>query len=488
MALNANAATVTSSTASVAASHRAQATETDWTASKLASSVLRMLGQDNPKFITQAPLHLDVLGGMGQYVGALTLSLPLAEHVCVAVQSRDDQSLSVSRVENDEDHSAKVVTLTLDHLINSGQLIESGAIADVVSSIEDQAIICVVGAMVECVRQGLLPVTALSTTLSFGHTGGINDGVDFEAALMAGAITSIAKVCSVELDPAAIQLAFLEVQSNWVKRALGLGGLGAILNGEAHAISQVRFDPYTYVGSFPFPDDIVIVGIDTGVRHAGAHEKYTKARVATQMGRQLVSRIVEHDGLTDIRWDGLLSRLSVNDYTERFRDRLPSQIKGSDYLSRFGPIDDPLTEVEPSVMYKVRSRTEHHIYEHARAGHFIEALARAVRTKTTAPLIEAGDLMYASHWSYGQRSGLGAIETDVLVNILRQYGSGCEIYGAKVSGRGCGGVVVSLMRQSEQSRAAIDSAMADYHKQTSLTPTLLCGSLPGTLVSGACRA
>ncbi len=488
MALDANAATVTSSTASVVTTHRARAAETDWTASQLATTVLRSLEGVNPKFITQSPLPLDVLGGMGHFVGALTLSLPLAEHVCVAVQSRDDQSMSVSRVGHAGHPATDVVTVALDCLVNGDGVIETDAITCVTSEIQGDEVICVVGALVECVRQGLLPVTALSATIGFGLTGGISDDVDFEAALMCGAVVSIAKALNVELDAAALHTAFLAVQSNWVCRAIGLGGLGAILSGEAHALSQVRFNPYAHVGSFPFPDDIAIVGIDTGVRHDRSHEKYTRARVATQMGRELVGRIVEHDRLTDMRWDGLLSQLTINDYTDRFRNRLPAQIKGSDYLARFGPINDPLAVVEPSAMYKVRSRTEHHIYEHARSGQFIEALARAVRTKTTAPLVEAGDLMYASHWSYGQRSGLGAIETDVLVNILRQYGSNCEIYGAKVSGQGCGGIIVSLMRQTEQSRAALDSALADYRQQTSLTPTLLCGSLPGALVSGACRA
>ncbi len=488
MALDAKAATVTTPTASVVATHRARTPETDWTASKLSATVLAGLVARHPKFITQAPLSLDVLGGMGQFVGALTLSLPLAEHVCVAVQLTDDQSLSVSRTAASQDDSPEVVTIAVDRLVVNRGVIEADAITHVASELQNGAVICVVGVLVECVRQGLLPVTALSASISFGLTGGISKGLDFEASLMSGAVISIAKALDVEVEVTAIHQACLEVQTKWIQRAIGLGGMGAVLSGEAHAISQVRFDPYTYVGSFPFPDDIAIVGIDTGARLDCAHVKYTKARIAAQMGRELVSRIVEHDNITDMSWDGLLSRLTVNDYTDRFRNRLPSQIKGSDYLARFGPLSDRLAVVEPSVLYKVRSRTEHHIYEHARSGQFIEALARAVRTKTTAPLIEAGDLMYASHWSYGQRSGLGAIETDVLVNILRQYGSNFEIYGAKVSGRGCGGMVVVLMRQTEQSRNALDSALADYRQQTSLTPTLLSGSLPGAMVSGARRA
>ncbi len=488
MALDAKAAVVTSSTPSVGTSHRTRPVETDWTASKLATEVLRPLDGAKPRYITQAPLPLDVLGGMGQYVGALVLSLTLADHVCVAVQPSENNSLSICHVGHTDDHEVGVVHVALDRLVAGAGVIEAEAIAILASEIQDDTVIGVVGILVECIRHGLLPVTALSTTISFGLTHSSIDDVDFQVALMSGVVVSIAKVLNVTVDAISCHTAFQAVQSTWMRRAIGLEGIGAILHGEAHALSQVRCDPYTCMGMLPLPDDIAIVGIDTGVRHSHACEKYTKARVASQMGREIVNRIIEHDELTDLHWDGLLSRLTVNDYIDRFRDRLPAQIKGSDYISHFGSIDDPLAVIEPSVMYKVRSRTEHHIYEQARAVQFVEALARAVRTRKTSPLVEVGDLMYASHWSYGQRSGLGAIETDLLVNILRQYGSDCEIYGAKISGRGCGGIVVVLMRQTDQARAALDSAMADYHQQTSLSPTLLCGSLPGLIVSGACSA
>ena len=95
--------------------------------------------------------------------------------------------------------------------------------------------------------------------------------------------------------------------------------------------------------------------------------KYRRVRTATFMGRFLIDRIVGHDGAGNLRWDGNLSRISVADYVDRFRDRIPTRLKGSEFLKRFGETGDPLTSVAAEVVYKIRSRTEHHVYEHSRS-------------------------------------------------------------------------------------------------------------------------
>jgi L-arabinokinase len=92
--------------------------------------------------------------------------------------------------------------------------------------------------------------------------------------------------------------------------------------------------------------------------------------------------------------------------------------------------------------------------------------------------------MYASHWSYGQRCGLGSIETDMLVNLLRQSDANPDIYGAKITGCGCGGVVAVLMRTSDRATAAVDQAIEDYQARAERKARLIRGSLPGALVSG----
>jgi L-arabinokinase len=178
-----------------------------------------------------------------------------------------------------------------------------------------------------------------------------------------------------------------------------------------------------------------------------------------------------------------LAGIGVDDYVRRFRDRLPRKLKGSEYLDRFGPLEESGTTIEPNATYRVRSRTEHHIYEHDRSCRFVE-LVRSARGGDEAGLIGAGEVMFASHWSYGQRCGLGCAEADTLVTLLRARGAGQGIYGAKVSGRGCGGMICVLMRDDRTARSALESCVDEYRRSTKRTATIHSGTRPGTLVGG----
>jgi L-arabinokinase len=202
------------------------------------------------------------------------------------------------------------------------------------------------------------------------------------------------------------------------------------------------------------------------------------------MGRGLIDRIIRHDRLDHIRWEGYLSTVAVNDFTEHFRDRIPTRLKGKEYISRFGDAGDPLTRVEPDEVYKIRSRTEHHIYEHDRSCKFIECMARASRARDDQPLRDAGEVMSASHWSYGQRCGLGSVETDRLVVLLREAGPDDGIYGAKITGRGCGGMCAVLKKCGDRADAALDRVVKQYMEEKGRGARILRGSLPGATLTG----
>jgi L-arabinokinase len=200
------------------------------------------------------------------------------------------------------------------------------------------------------------------------------------------------------------------------------------------------------------------------------------------MGRLLVDRIVRHEQRNHNWWDGYLSRISVSDYVGSLRDRIPTRMKGKDFLDHFGETGDSLTTIEPDQVYKIRSRTEHHIYEHARAFQFVECLARGMRTDDHRVFAEAGELMYASHWSYGQRCGLGDVRTDLIVNLVRKQGVGADLYGAKISGRGCGGLVAVLARTTDRAESAVEGVLESFKSKTGNEARLLRGSSSGALV------
>ncbi|MCH7883794.1 MAG: GHMP kinase, partial [Planctomycetes bacterium] len=82
--------------------------------------------------------------------------------------------------------------------------------------------------------------------------------------------------------------------------------------------------------------------------------------------------------------------------------------------------------------------------------------------------------------------GLGSIETDLLVNLIRRQGE-ADVFGAKVTGRGCGGVVAVLTRGTDRADAALKAAAEKYSEQTGHTVRFDRGSTPGALIAGAAR-
>ena len=99
-------------------------------------------------------------------------------------------------------------------------------------------------------------------------------------------------------------------------------------------------------------------------------------------------------------------------------------------------------------------------------------MRRAARSPHAHWLQSAGQLMNSSHWSYGQRCGLGTIETDVLVNLFQKRGIEQGIFGARISGAGAGGMVTVMASNNQRARDTVASVMAEYESRTGRKPVL----------------
>jgi len=453
--------------------------------SPLIKSVSKHLSGDGKRFVSVAPGRLDVMGSLADYTGALVLGIPLDHHACVAIQRRTDGVVSVVLSAGGSKREPKPVTVAVDKLCSaSGEVSDAVCCLALLGNSPPSEVVCCLGALVEGLRAGLLPCFPGGLSMAVDTTLADLSGAGRRAAVCAATLAAASGALDVTVDATGAALACAEVENNWLGRAVGVSGAAYSLSGQAGVINEVRCDPCNHSGTVPLPEGVALVGVHCGAIRKDAWEKFDQVRAATFMGRAVIDRIVKHERLDQIRWDGYLSRISVNDYVERFRNRLPTKIKGSEYLERLGDPEDSLTTVDSGVSYKVRSRTEHHIYEHARSCQFVECMNRAARSSNDRALVDAGELMYASHWSYGQRCGLGSVEADALLNSFRSLGQKHDLYGAKVTAQGCGGIVLVMMKNTDRGQAAFHQALEAYSQTTGLTPTVVRGSCCGALVSG----
>lgn len=453
--------------------------------SPLVESVSKHLSGSGARFASVAPGRLDVMGSLADYTGALVLGIPLQQHACVAMQRRTDGIVSIIVSAGASKNGGAPVEIAVEKLCpSSGSVLDAASCLKLLGKKRSADVVCCVGALVEGLRAGLLPGFSGGLSLAVDTTLADLSGAGRSGAVCGAALAAASGVLDVTIDAVGAALACGEVENAWLGRGVGVSGAACSLSGQAGVINEVRCDPCSLSGTVAIPDGVSLLGIHCGTIREDAWEKFEQVRTATFMGRAVIDRIVKHEHLDQIRWDGYLSRISINDYVERFRNRLPTKIKGREYLERLGDPGDPFTKVDASFSYKVRSRSEHHIYEHARSCQFVECMNRAARSSDDRALLDAGELMYASHWSYGQRCGLGSVAADVLLNCFRSQGPQADIFGAKVTAQGCGGIVLVLMKSTERAQTALGQAIDAYGEKSGHTPTVLRGSSCGALVGG----
>ncbi len=178
---------------------------------------------------------------------------------------------------------------------------------------------------------------------------------------------------------------------------------------------------------------------------------------------------------------GYLANLDPDHYKSFFREHLPLGMTGQLFLDRYGLANTCFAAVESSTVYEIRRATDHHVLEARRVRRFVEFLGQADQTtgrKRKLALDKAGHLMYASHFSYTNDALLGADECDLLVQLIRQRESS-GFYGARISGRGCGGTVVVMAETCVLADDSLAEIIELYERQTGRKPRLLAGSTPG---------
>lgn len=419
-------------------------------------------------------IPLNVMGGIAESAGALLLHAALAETVSAAVRRNSPGQVLINWYDSDGQNGAPPFVVAINELRSAdGLFLPAADIIERFGRKLNGPGLALLGAWVEAVREELFPVGENGWSLGGVGCPGLSTMSALKAPLVTAVLHAAAALHGVPLDACRVTAIAVAVQHDWLGWPLGVGDAHAATSGTVGGLQQFRSDMRKFAGTLELPPALEIIGVDCGTESTDARHTNQHVRAAAAMGRVLVRRIMEHDKLDLGTWNGHLSGLSMTDYVERFRDRLPMKMKGKEFLDRFGDPGDPYAPVKPELLYKVRSRTEHMVYEHARATHFTEFISRGVRKSDPQAYIDAGELMYASHWSYGQRCGLGGVETDYLVSQFRQAGKDRDILGAKICGRGCGGMVAVFKRATPVAEQALADVCGAYQQQMKRMPSVL---------------
>lgn len=424
--------------------------------------------------VGSAPQAFDLFAGMSERFGALTLHTALSTPAMVMAAPRSDGLLFVAPVTGSDRNGATPWQSPLAALRAGSTLIEARDGRISLALPPDLAIRCTVGTVVELAREGLVDLASGGFSISVADR--LPElAVESRAAGMCAAVAKgMLEENVVRQDRAKVARACRRAATDWAGTTATTVDVACALFAEVGLVGHQNAVDTSTDPSEPFrlPSNIVIHGVLASGPNDRDGEKFAHMLTASFMGGTLIDRILQHEEKNRSTGAFGFARMRIKEYVDRFRDRLPTKMSGKEFIDRFGNAAHGDFAIDPTDTYKVRSRTEHHIYEHSRADQFIQGLARAIRTGDRAHLVAAGSHMYSSHWSFGQRCGLGCPMADKLVGYFRDHCATRDIFGAKLTGHGCGGVIAVLALATNRAQDAMQEGLENCHKSTGIRPRL----------------
>ena len=463
-----------------------------------------------PVRISRAPGRLDVMGGIADYTGSLVCEMPLDRAASVALSARDDRQVQAFSFNLLDDHRPFTLRIPLDSIANSSltdlrrELSEpgrrwAGYLIGCLFLLHENGYVDLASPDVKGMNLALFSTVASGAGISSSaaiEVATMNNLIDHFgiARSLAGNSLPRPKEASFPLskksvDPMTIASMCQQVENRVVGAPCGIMDQATSCYGQAGSLMRLLCQPHEVQSPLLFPTGIRAVGINSNVKHTVGGGMYGKTRCAAFMGHKIILEKMRQMGLAAGKqlvadpMNGYLANLDLDDYKKYFRPFLPEQIKGSQFLLKYGSTIDSATKVELNVEYHVQQATDHHVFVASRVRNFCKFLEQAGRLDPEDPerkkvLDKAGHLMYASHLSYTNDALLGADECDMLVDLVRKN-EPAGLYGAKITGGGSGGTVAVLCDEGEAVDQTLYKIMAEYEAKTGLKPEVFLGTSPG---------
>lgn len=427
--------------------------------------------------MSQAPAVVDVMGGICEEGGSLVLTATLGVSVKVGCWQTQGRDLKVCFHGTQDDGTPREYAVPIASL---GTGDPSGHA--LVAACQEASCVWaapIILAVHRAIQEEVLPRPAAGLLVLVQSD--FPDGADLGApcATAAAVIDAIAKLQGLEIErlrKAAIAAHSVTALTGTARMRIGMTALCGAPDG---SLLQLRFLPQYSCEPLALPAGVTIAAVRTCLTRPTKLDRLQETRLCAEMGTQMILDLRRKDGQAIDAKGAHLAAITPAEFVERYRDRLPSKITAQAFVSKFGEFRGLNSTAKPKEVFKVRSRAEHHIYENRRVHDFVTNVVRARRTPSPDALIQAGELMYASHWSHSQRCGIGGVEADQLVNAIRSRGAREGLFGAKVTGGGEGGEIVVLMKDDQQARSALRAAADEAQALSGKSVELFNGSLAG---------
>jgi galactokinase len=416
--------------------------------------------------VTRSPGRLDVMGGIADYSGSLVLQYPIAEATFAAIQVIDQPVIEVTSI------GRKPYTLPLSSLVPNGEPLSYANARNLFAQDQEHHWAAyIIGVFVVLLRECDVSFSRGSRIVISSNVPE-GKGVSSSAALETATMQAVASAFRITLEPQAMALLCQKAENLVAGAPCGVMDQMTCVCGEKDALLALLCQPAELQSPVRVPEDISLWGIDSGERHAVSGSDYVSVRTGAFMGYRIIAE-------TEMQWKGYLANVSPEEFEREHVRRLPEEMSGAEFLSRYSRTTDTVTTIDPGRMYKIRRPAAHPVYEHHRVKLFRNLLMEPSSEERRK---ELGQLMYESHASYSA-CGLGSRGTDLIVSLVRAEGPANGLYGARITGGGSGGTVAILGKRDAQQ--TIGRVVERYADATGYRPYIFQGSSSGVARFGS---
>ncbi len=409
--------------------------------------------------------RLDVMGGIADYSGSLVLQMPIAEKTTVSIRKNETNTLKIKSLCEGK---------TLEFIISIDKIksITLGDYESVKPLFKDEKWASyIVGSIILLFWEKKINLTGFEILIESDIP--IGKGVSSSAALEVATLKVFSEYYQLDFKGTELPILAQKVENLIVGAPCGLMDQLTSYYGKPNHLLPILCQPDILHEPFPFPKDVYVMGIDSGVRHSVSGNDYGKVRTAAFMGYSIMANLEGFDTSNikqfkreELPFGGYLCNVRVPYYNANFSKILPKTMSGQEFIKQYGDIYDAVTTINLDEKYPVLNATRHAVFENSRVKKFQKAFLSIEKTLSKKiPFKLMGSFMDESNMSY-TACGLGSEKTEELVQmayLARNRG----IYGAKITGGGSGGTV-AILCVGEIGKQAVRDIWTQYQEKNAI--------------------
>jgi len=417
-----------------------------------------------------APGRLDFLGGIADYSGALVLQIPVEYTARVRIRCRHDNRLIATSC----NEGFEQVVVPYDCLEPDSRGLFNAWREHVSEQPHAKWAGYVFGSVAILMRERGIRPSGLEISVDSSVPSG--KGLSSSAALEVATLRALGELFTASFTGTDLAKLAQQAENEFVGAPCGLMDQLASHHGLPNAALPILCRPDTLGAPLTFPEGIGVVGIDSGVRHEVTGADYATVRTASFMAYALHSKNkgITPDQLKHARQTGDFRSLPYGGYLSAmpepdardFPASLANVLRLEEFLANGVPCPDPFSTPQVGILYPVRAAAALPLQTHQDNSALVASWppSHAPAQQVNDWLEQAGTAMFRAHEAYS-RCGLGHQETDTIVDVVRERGPQAGLFGARITGGGCGGTVAVLYQGQHGFRAVQQIAQTIRKRQ-----------------------